>query len=204
MKLQHVTSYLILATFCLNLFLPKLPLASAEDRNASDSNLIALADNQNPNFVSTDSEENLTDEDISVEAPCTPGVDCPEDLVIKMPNVQNGYQNEAIDPFIPQGVKEVRTVIVTAYSSTPDQTDDSPFITANGTFVRDGIVACNFLPFGAKVRFPDFSGDKIYTVTDRMALKNSHKVDIWMESRSLALQFGVNKTYKFNKFGFTG
>lgn len=82
-------------------------------------------------------------------------------------------------------------VIVTAYSSTPDQTDASPFITANGTYVQDGVLACNFLPFGIKVRFPDFSGDKIFSVEDRMAKKNSHKMDVWMPSRYEALQFGV-------------
>ncbi|MDO8676430.1 MAG: hypothetical protein Q7K16_02140 [Candidatus Azambacteria bacterium] len=86
-----------------------------------------------------------------------------------------------------------RVVIVTAYSSTPDQTDDSPFITANGTYVHDGIVATNFLPFGTKVRFPEYSGDKVYTVQDRMAKKNSHKIDIWMATRGDALQFGVKK-----------
>lgn len=86
-----------------------------------------------------------------------------------------------------------RVVTVTAYSSTPDQTDDSPFITANGTYVHDGIVATNFLAFGTKVRFPEYSGDKIYTVEDRMAKKNSHKIDIWMPSRGAALDFGVKK-----------
>ena len=84
-----------------------------------------------------------------------------------------------------------KRVIVTAYSSTPDQTDDSPFITANGTYVCDGIIATNFLPFGTKVKFPEYSGDKVYTVQDRMAKKNSHKIDIWMPSRQLALNFGV-------------
>jgi len=94
-------------------------------------------------------------------------------------------------------VKEVLTqektkkVTVTAYSSTLDQTDSSPFITANGTYVYDGVMACNFLPFGTKVKFPEIYGDKIFIVEDRMAKKNSHKMDIWMPSRSLALQFGV-------------
>jgi len=91
----------------------------------------------------------------------------------------------------PVSKTSVRTVIVTAYSSTPDQTDDSPFITANGAYVRDGIVAANFLPFGTKVKFPEYSGDKIYTVEDRMAKKNSRKIDIWMSSRSEAINFGV-------------
>jgi len=84
-----------------------------------------------------------------------------------------------------------RWVIVTAYSSTPDQTDSTPFITASGTGVRDGIVACNFLRFGTRVRFPRVYGDKVFVVEDRMALKNSHKIDIWFETREDAKQFGV-------------
>ena len=39
-------------------------------------------------------------------------------------------------------------VWLTAYSSSVDETDDTPFITASGKHVRDGIVATNFLPFG--------------------------------------------------------
>ncbi len=82
-------------------------------------------------------------------------------------------------------------VTVTAYSSTVDQTDSTPFITASGTDVRDGIVACNFLRFGTRVRFPNIYGDKVFVVEDRMALKNSHKIDIWFSSREDANQFGV-------------
>lgn len=85
-------------------------------------------------------------------------------------------------------------IIVTAYSSTPDQTDNTPFITALGTRTRDGIVANNFLPFGTKVKFPRLFGDKIFVVEDRMAPKNSHKVDIWMPTRQMALNFGVKHT----------
>jgi len=82
-------------------------------------------------------------------------------------------------------------VPITAYSSTPDQTDDTPFITASGTRVRDGVVACNFLRFGTRVRFPQLYGDKIFIVEDRMAARNSHKVDIWFASRQGAKEFGL-------------
>lgn len=84
-------------------------------------------------------------------------------------------------------------ITVTAYSSTPDQTDDTPFITANGTRVRDGIIAANFLRFGDKVKFPDYSGDKIYTVTDRMNPRYPNRADIWMETREEAIQFGLRR-----------
>lgn len=91
--------------------------------------------------------------------------------------------------------KPVRTVTVsmTAYSSTVDQTDDSPFITANGTRVRDGIVAANFVPFGTKVKIPELYGDKVFEVTDRMNKRYQTRVDIWMETRQEAIQFGVKR-----------
>lgn len=87
----------------------------------------------------------------------------------------------------------VRRVVapVTAYSSTPDQTDSTPFITASGTRVRDGVVAANFLPIGTKVRMPTVYGDKIFIVEDRMNSRYWQRLDIWMETRQEALQFGV-------------
>jgi len=82
-------------------------------------------------------------------------------------------------------------IVVTAYSSTEAQTDDTPFITASNTLVRDGIIASNLLPFGTKVRFPELNPKKIYIVEDRLAVKNNHKVDIWFPSVESALNFGV-------------
>jgi 3D (Asp-Asp-Asp) domain-containing protein len=84
-----------------------------------------------------------------------------------------------------------KLVIATAYSSTVDQTDSTPFITASGARVKDGVVAANFLEFGAKVRFPSLYGDKIFTVEDRM--KSNHKVDIWFSTRQKAKNFGVKR-----------
>lgn len=89
--------------------------------------------------------------------------------------------------------RRVIHVMVTAYSSTPDQTDNSPFITANGTWVHDGTLAANFLPFGTKVRFPDYSGNKVYTVEDKMNQRYWHRADIWMEAREVAKEFGVRR-----------
>jgi 3D (Asp-Asp-Asp) domain-containing protein len=96
-------------------------------------------------------------------------------------------------PYVPEVVAQ-NWVTITAYSSTPDQTDSTPFITASGKTVCDGIVACNFLSFGTKVRFPELYGDKIFVVEDRMALHNSHKIDIWFSTRWEAKQFGVKIT----------
>lgn len=98
----------------------------------------------------------------------------------------------------PEPKKELKliaahTVTATGYSSTPDQTDDTPFITASGTTVRDGIIATNFLPFGTLVRIPHLFGDKIFVVEDRMNRRYATRVDIWFPERELAKIFGVKK-----------
>lgn len=92
--------------------------------------------------------------------------------------------------------KTAKSIFLTAYSSDPEQTDDTPFITASGSTVRDGIVATNLLPFGTKVMFPELFGNKVFTVEDRMAARFKDRMDIWMNSRSEALKFGL-RTAKY-------
>lgn len=94
------------------------------------------------------------------------------------------------DPPEPDYSRTIR-VSVSAYSSDPWQTDDTPFITASGSHVRDGIIAANFLPFGTKVRFPHIFGDKVFVVEDRMNKRYPYKMDVWMEHTSEARKFGV-------------
>ncbi len=87
-------------------------------------------------------------------------------------------------------------VILTAYSSEEAQTDDTPFITADGSTVRDGIVANNMLPFGTKLKIPELYGDKEFVVADRMHRRmGNYKVDIWFESKEDAINFGVKEAY---------
>lgn len=81
-------------------------------------------------------------------------------------------------------------VVVTAYSSTVDQTDSTPFTTASGKRVRDGFIAANFLKFGTKVQIPELYGDKVFVVEDRMHRRFNTYVDIWFSNRSSALKFG--------------
>ena len=81
-------------------------------------------------------------------------------------------------------------IMVSAYNSLPEQTDSTPFITASNTRTRDGIVATNSLPFGSIVRFPDVYGDKEFVVEDRMNKRYYYQMDIWMEHRVDAVNFG--------------
>lgn len=118
------------------------------------------------------------------------------DTTVKSPTlVANGHLTICkLDKTSYHTVKTIK-MMVTAYSSTPDQTDDSPFITASGKHVEDGIVAINGLKFGTKVKIPALFGDKIFTVEDRMhSRKGTLHADVWMESRAEAISFGSKIT----------
>ncbi|MDD3170542.1 MAG: hypothetical protein WC410_01065 [Candidatus Paceibacterota bacterium] len=87
-------------------------------------------------------------------------------------------------------------VVITAYSSCPYETDSTPFITANGSEVKEGIVANNLLPFGTEIRIPELYGNKVFVVEDRMnAKKGYYHVDIWFPSKEQAVKFGSFRTY---------
>ena len=93
-----------------------------------------------------------------------------------------------------QALKRI-AVKITAYSSEIGQTDSTPFITASGKDVKDGVIANNMLPFGTKIRIPALYGNKVFTVEDRMAsYKSNYHVDVWMPSTPLAINFGVKTT----------
>lgn len=106
-------------------------------------------------------------------------------------------QEEDVQPTFK--VIRTHTVRATGYSSTPGQTDDTPFITASGTYVRDGIIAANFhingkrVPFGTLVRIPEIYGEKVFVVEDRMNSRYTNNIDIWFAETSSARSFGSKK-----------
>ena len=100
-----------------------------------------------------------------------------------------------IDEYSFEVVEKIK-MVVTAYSSTIGQTDSTPFITASGKNVADGIVANNMLPFGSKIRIPEIYGDKVFVVEDRMnKRKGGYHLDIWFPEYSQAKNFGAKITY---------
>jgi len=86
--------------------------------------------------------------------------------------------------------KEIIRILITAYSSSPEETDDTPFITASGSHVRPGVLAANFLPFGTRVRLPKIFGDQIFIVEDRLHKDYNDRVDVWFSAKEEALNFG--------------
>jgi len=111
------------------------------------------------------------------------------------PALEQNPQDLSQKPAVEEQKKEEKRmeVWVTAYSSTPDQTDDSPFITAANTPVRHGVIAANFLPFGTEVKIPALFGDEVFIVEDRMHRRKSGFIDIWMPTRKAALKFGIKR-----------
>ena len=82
---------------------------------------------------------------------------------------------------------EIWVATVTGYSSTVDQTDSSPFITASGKRVHEGIIACpRELTFGTQVKIQG----RIFICEDRMNKKSNDRFDIWFASRSEARAWG--------------
>ena len=124
---------------------------------------------------------------------CFLGIIMPQATCADFANTTNAsYVAKAYNEGLKGNVAKTIKVVVTAYSSTIDQTDDTPFITASGKHVADGIIANNMLPIGTKVKIPSLYGDKVFTVEDRMNKKKSdYNVDIWMPTRTSALNFGV-------------
>lgn len=82
--------------------------------------------------------------------------------------------------------------VVTAYSSSLDETSGDPWITASGERVREGIVACSRkYPFGTRLVI---EGD-VYECLDRLAPRYDTRVDIWMPSKDAALTYGAREMW---------
>lgn len=123
-------------------------------------------------------------------------------LNVSSPTLMNVFWENVIDKTfsisLAATIKEVKIpVVATGYSSTPDQTDDTPLYTSTGDHVFDGLVAANFLAFGTKIKIPELYGNKVFIVKDRMNARynnaNPHRLDIWFSNRAQAKKFGLQK-----------
>ncbi len=114
---------------------------------------------------------------------------------------QNAFLSQPLfaeDCFISQNNPETKLktsrqrikVVVTAYTSRPEETDETPDITASGTKTRNGIVATNLLPMGTLIKIPSLFGQQCFVVEDRMHPRYQKRVDVWFDSLDEARQFG--------------
>jgi len=85
--------------------------------------------------------------------------------------------------------KEIVSGQVTKYSSEVGQTDEDPFITANGDTVGEGTIACpSRLKFGTPVEIEG----KMYRCNDRMheRYRKGNFFDVWTSEKRDALEWG--------------
>jgi len=93
---------------------------------------------------------------------------------------------------VPEQNNEVVLATVTAYTSSVDETDDTPFITASGARTGDGIIACPpKYEFGTQVEIEG----KTFTCEDRMNRRyhQEERFDMWVETKAEAFQWGVRQ-----------
>jgi 3D (Asp-Asp-Asp) domain-containing protein len=97
----------------------------------------------------------------------------------------------------------------TAYTSSPRETDRTPYVTATGMRTALGVIAVSrdllrTLPYGTRVRLKDLGSvqgrgkgrfdylfqNRVFVVADAMHPRMREKLDVWLPDRALALQFG--------------
>lgn len=83
---------------------------------------------------------------------------------------------------------EVLMAEVTAYTSHPDETDDTPEVNAAGEKPGHGSLAC---PRRFELGTAFVIEGKRYVCDDRMNRRFTNRFDIWMPSREQAIEFGI-------------
>lgn len=117
-----------------------------------------------------------------------------KDLAVKIskPVIEGPAEDKIAEKY---SKREVITT-VTAYNPVPEQTDSTPCITASGKNVCDqkmNVIAANWLPFGTKVQIPDYFGERVFEVQDRMNARYSDRVDVLMYDLAEAKEFGKRR-----------
>ncbi len=104
-----------------------------------------------------------------------------------------------VDEWLGIQARPVYQVDVTGYSSSRDQCDADPFITASNTQVRDGIVALSRDLLRRYTPDAPFTwGDRVhiegvgeFVVEDSMNARFRNRVDIWFPDRRSAAIWGI-------------
>lgn len=89
-------------------------------------------------------------------------------------------------------------VVVTGYSSTPEQTDSTPYITASMTHVRRGVIALSrdlIRSYNPKAPFNYgdhvmVEGVGVFVVEDTMHRRHHRRADIWFPTTDEAMRWG--------------
>ncbi len=164
----------------LLLLLVLLPMtALAGDFRKGEGNKIYLSSASGKVNVQTKLEEKLSPDVFQFKTRLEENMERRNKLVLEK------YKNKLNKSNFKTGKKQI---LVTGYSSTPDQCSGDPFRTASGTRVHKGTMACPpQYPFGTKIVIENVG---TFVCEDRGgAIKGNH-FDMWFSSRSQALAWG--------------
>ncbi len=109
-------------------------------------------------------------------------------------------ENQVLASVEPTDVAQERYTRITAYAPLDPRAkrgmcySGDRNMTASGSQSRRGVVATNYLPFGTRIRIPEFFGDEVFVVEDRMASYYRNTIDVLMIDQDDALSFGVRWT----------
>jgi len=155
-----------------------LPLMASANQDESQSALIQISQNGTQK-ISTSDRSKISTEVFTVRTQ--------KEMEILERNKKrlSLYQKKLALYNPPKGEIEI---LVTGYSSTPDQTWGDPFTTASGTHVHSRTMACPpQYPFGTKVQI---EGRGTYICEDRGGKIKGNHFDMWFPSRHEALNWG--------------
>lgn len=96
----------------------------------------------------------------------------------------------------PIRVVKKENVTVTGYSSSVEETDDTPFTTADGSTTQHGYIAVSDDLFNSGWTFNKIvliKGIGTFVIKDRMNKRISKTVDIWYDTKSKAVKNGTKK-----------
>ena len=81
---------------------------------------------------------------------------------------------------------------VTAYTSCPSETDDTPYLTATMDSCRVGIVAGDpdIFPFGTKFIIPGYNRGRACVMLDSGSKIKGYALDLWMPDKESARKWG--------------
>jgi len=152
-----------------------LPLSAfASQEGGEDQNKNTLGESQNKN----NNQENIYD---SVLRNTT----SESDLSVYGRKVKSYSTNMTVGEAV---YGKVMDILITGYSSTPDQCWGDPFTTASGARVHHGTMACPpEYAFGTKI---EIEGMGTYVCEDRGGKIKGNHFDMWFASRGEALNWG--------------
>jgi len=165
---MRLKSILIGLLISLMILIPGRVLAEEEGTIGKNKNTLEESQNKNKNLIFGDFFMNIY-----------------ETLSLKDKKVKS-YSTEITAGEAVYG--KTMDILVTGYSSTPDQCWGDPFTTASGAKVHHGTMACPpEYAFGTKI---EIEGMGNYVCEDRGGKIKCNHFDIWFESRGEALNWG--------------